>query len=100
METKTNFTAGQWSLDPRCDTRVVGPEDRGICSTGSYNNNIDPPEKIDAENRANARLIAASPALYKALQAVADDEMWMDLTRSSKDKVEAALRLATEGGAQ
>ena len=58
------------------------------------------------ETEANARLIAAAPALLDACQAIANrldylSELWGQegVTRSLMDQVKAALALAEKGGA-
>lgn len=57
-------TAGPWEIDPRCATRVRDTADTTIASAGLASRDRD-----DAE--ANARLIAASPDLLKALKVAA-----------------------------
>ena len=71
MSTETKWTPGPWRIDEANLTlvaRLVDGEYEYICS-------VDPEEfsvsdMTDEENRANATLIAESPALYKALEAL------------------------------
>lgn len=52
-----DFTPGPWSAS-----------DAGEIYTSTGANPLDPCDVGDSEARANARLIAAAPALYEALQ--------------------------------
>ena len=66
-------TPGPWSIVPifgLCN--VTGADDRSICSTGGYSNNVLDSGAVRAENEANARLVAAAPELLAACQAFVD----------------------------
>lgn len=58
------ITPGPWAAG-YTDTHIVGRNDRGICSTGGYNDTRIPQEQIAAENFANAEAIAILPALIR-----------------------------------
>jgi len=62
---ETKFTKGAWLVDPIAKMTVVSENGRGITSI-SYSQNYDF-DKVYAENKANAHLIAAAPELYDAL---------------------------------
>lgn len=68
MSATPKFTRGPWRIS-RISQTTVEAGDRGICSTGGYQQNFDS-ERIYAENIANGRLIAAAPDMFEALKAV------------------------------
>ena len=101
-------TPGPWSIDPRVSTRVVAAADRGICSTAGYYRNTIDPVLLDAENGANARLIASAPALLEALELTQEylremrnpcpDPIYRKSLRDRMEpKVDAALAAARDG---
>ena len=68
---ESKFTPGPWRLSKFSETTVEAG-DRGICSTGGYQQNFDT-ERVYSENRANARLIASAPDLLEALRGARND---------------------------
>lgn len=61
-------TPGPWALHHRTAYTVVGPDgSRTVATCGGYQNNQDA-AAVDAENRANARLIASAPKMLEALK--------------------------------
>lgn len=77
---KTGFTPGPWFIEPsRRDIIYIGDErdNRLLECPGSggalsYTNEICRLSWIGGVHEANARLIAAAPAMYKALEAMLD----------------------------
>ena len=63
----SGHTAGPWTISRHCSTLVIA-ERRTIATTGGEQSNIDR-EQVDAENQANARLVAAAPELLVACKA-------------------------------
>lgn len=59
---RASITPGPWVVG-YTETHIVGLNDRGICSTGGFNDNRIPQDKILAENTANSRAIALLPDL-------------------------------------
>jgi len=77
MEARANAaTEGPWGINPRANTNIVGPNDRGIGAFAGYQsfdpNDEELPFRIDRENRANAIFAAAVrsdlPRLIAALR--------------------------------
>lgn len=66
----SKHTPGPWEVNPRGQTNVYQAHtERGVATTGGYQNNRMDPEALWAENVANARLVAAAPDLLEVLQA-------------------------------
>ncbi len=61
----TEHTPGPWEIDPRAANHVIADK-RSICSLGFHDTSL--PDGGQAENSANARLIAAAPDLLAALE--------------------------------
>ncbi len=59
------FTPGPWKIKYRVN--VEAENGRGIASAGGHSDNTRC-EEVDAENQANAHLIAAAPKMYEALE--------------------------------
>lgn len=68
MQTKTTFTPGPWRVDPRFPDTI-----RAADGTTLFVGTTDNLRKFE-----NARLIAAAPDLYAALDRVAHTIHWMD----------------------
>lgn len=85
------WTSGEWTLHKRTPTTVVAGE-QGVCSTGSYTDSSRDITELQAEQEANARLISASPELYRALELLAnaednwDTEIARELARKALNK--------------
>lgn len=62
-------TPGPWVI--RFDFNVFGGDGRLVASAGGHANNVTP-LGTDAENRANAHLIAAAPELLEALKLIVE----------------------------
>lgn len=88
-------TPGPWLCDSRVPTRVTGPKDRGICSTGGYQNNTQDAEQLNAEHEANARLIAAAPELLEALQTW--QQFWDTMPKGQMGKLAFNVGLFNDG---
>ena len=58
----SEFTKAPWHLEG--ELNIVGKDGRAVCSCG-FNANFGNPLE---ESKANARLIAASPDMYEALE--------------------------------
>lgn len=101
------FTPGPWEITPKSLPPDKVPK-IGITAPGRWVNlaGVYRTAGSDgAEARANARLIAAAPALYEALSAVRDRldyvrSLWGDegITWGLRDRVHAALAEAEKGG--
>lgn len=64
---KPAFTPGPWQTDAECgDESVLGPDGAMVADCAIFGMRVNRTEHI---NRANARLIAAAPDMYEALQA-------------------------------
>ena len=84
VETVTEHTPGPWQVQNGIN--VVGA-DEYIVARGGYEGPI-------AHGEANARLIAAAPALLEAAQATVDAEMLDDLA-IARAQLRAAIKEAT-----
>ena len=58
-------TKGPWEMD--AGLNIHGPDNRLVANCGGRSQNFDT-EKCEAENKANAHLIAAAPELLEALE--------------------------------
>ncbi len=65
-----SFTPGPWKLY-KYGLNVVDETGRVTANCGGYASNVDP-EEVNAENRANAHLISASPDMYHLLDSLCD----------------------------
>lgn len=94
----SNFTPGPWAI---IHETMVMSGNRSIASCGGYYSNMDS-EKVRAENIANARLIAAAPLMYEALQdliEVAKMEDWQYATTGRQMLLKnAQAALSAAGG--
>jgi len=88
-------TPGPWLIDPRADTHVTTMAGRGICSAGGYQTNGIPPDILNAEHAANARLIAAAPELLTLAECVAEH---FDGTDSPLGRAARAVVAMARGG--
>lgn len=61
-------TPGEWKIDPKAATRIVSSTGRGVANTGGPTDTTVP-DGGEAENQANARLIAAAKGLFAACEA-------------------------------
>ena len=68
MTDKIKHTPGPWGVSLIASAHVVGPNNRGICSTGGYQSNL---KDYHNENLANARLIAAAPEMFELIKRLA-----------------------------
>ena len=59
----TGHTAGPWNTLQYGPVNVLAGR-RMVATTGCYSSNVDT-ESVDAENEANARLIAAAPSILE-----------------------------------
>ncbi len=105
---ETKFTAGPWlTFGPliTADDKLAPGYTLEICHTGSLADNVKHPKE---EAEANARLIAASPAMFSALQAIQNRaencphcpgtrNLCEDCADSIAQSTRAALALAKEG---
>jgi len=85
----SKHTPGPWRI--KWGENIFGGE-RLVANAGSHQQNFDT-EKAAAENKANARLIAAAPDLLEALKAVVteDGKGWTNLTVGSDSTLAAAV---------
>lgn len=88
MSNDTTFTPGRWTISDEAEWQRVYGEDSGLIAE-IYTDD-------DNEARANARLIAAAPALYEALSRVAAT-IESSGEREDYDYVFAALQSVKEG---
>lgn len=99
----SGFTPGPWRVHPRTSMTVMNEDGRVVATTGGYSSTTDG-ERVHHENEANARLIAAAPAMYEALKALFDDYkqladsgdagFWRLEDNAAGQQALAALRLA------
>ena len=87
-----SFTPGPWSI--KWDFNVFGGE-RLVASAGGHSSNRDS-ERVTAENKANARLIAASPSLYAYAKAETLFFAWMRAAGVGEDEHDAAQNAYVE----
>lgn len=90
------YTKGKWELDY---SNGAGWNNTKIAEIAAARISIIVPrrEDIDAEEmEANARLIAAAPAMYEALKAVA----FLEKTNMTKDQMRTAIHNAKAAIAQ
>lgn len=82
-------TKGKWGLHPHASACVCLKDGRIIANCGGYRNSVEF-ERTDAENEANARLIAAAPELLnaciEALKYVSAEEPAYDTLHAAIDK--------------
>ena len=57
-----NYTKGEWEVKYEYNVMLGN---RSIASCGGYSSNQSDADKVEMENRANARLISLSPKLYE-----------------------------------
>ncbi len=113
---KTSFTLGQWKKYGRTVYAGETPIALGIAefdaeSAPTYANDYRHPLKHDDEAEANARLIAASPMLLQALEAIlatwdkqcgrvyesmGNDNPRVQVIQESMDAARAAIKSATQ----
>jgi len=60
-------TKGEWNIDPKISTVIRSYDGRGVANVSVYTSNTATLD-IDAENEANAKLIAAAPELLDCVQ--------------------------------
>ena len=65
-------TPGPWSIHDRAKTAVVDSSGIVVAACGSHSNNLRDAGELEAEQQANAHLIAAAPELLAALQHLRD----------------------------
>jgi len=87
----TDFTPGPWKID--ASGNIFGQNARPICSANGSMSNLKR-EAWQAENDANASLIAAAPEMYEALLSILSGDIAPGL---SCDKIHAAIRKANRG---
>lgn len=100
--TRATHTPGPWRIARTSDGREVIAEDAGQILTIAYAQAYLHKASPDDEARANARLIAAAPALLKACEAIITDlERFVSRQGPGPDARLAALKAAiaqAEGG--
>jgi hypothetical protein len=92
---KTEFTPGPWVIDWNVSRLDVFSADAATLVATLQRSMMSP--GIDSTAKANARLIAAAPDLYDALQACHEAMQYMseyDIPINLPGKVEAALNKA------
>ena len=99
METK--FTKGEWMLSHRenhmgmYSTEVYDEKGEIVCTRAWHE--VSTEKRFKTDRDANAKLIAAAPEMFDALNEIYEDrEAFAHLFESQQDKVIAALKKATE----
>lgn len=73
-ERAEQFTPGPWHVEFECDGPLVGTMVQAECWVTDADGNPIWDETGACPSEANARLIAAAPALYEALKGLVDDD--------------------------
>ena len=105
MSNETKWTSGPWSIHSKAQMSVMGAKGYAVAACGGYADNTRDCDELFAEQEANARLIAAAPDLYAALEKAreyvgpvifSDGPRQDDCERCDAliDEIDAALRKA------
>lgn len=101
----TKFTPGPWRAGTNLGCKTIGAGKSGRHKQAQWAREVAFTSGLakEAEDRANARLIAAAPDLYAALEMVrdADNDCRSDgfktIPAPARAKIDAALALAVAG---
>jgi len=89
-------TSGVWSIDPKIKTVIRNDQERGVATVSVYTSNQNTIE-VDAENEANAKLIAAAPELLAfALDLIEKVESGKAKSTDSYNKAKLAINKALD----
>ncbi len=93
MSAETKWTKGTWALDWNVSRIDVFSSDAATLIATIRRST--PSDGIDADARANARLIAAAPELLEALRDLAESVRAAGITGPYLDAADAAIAKAT-----